>query len=243
MTSYVNSSFNFRYVAPSGWSFNTPDVGSSGISITSTNSSYPVNVHVYVFDRGSEDAAKFFAKADCFDMISIAYSSSDITSPLVPYLADTFYVDAFYGISWIKIKYKSDWGSLAANYNMYNQRFVISVWYFTTTNDHSLNNNSYFQHVLGANFISLTPIVSYNKVFSSVPILSVGDGYVSMNCVQQRVKLEMYDILGRRVSKLYQGSVDRSVKIQLDPRNASNAYFIQMKSDHDSRSVNSIRLK
>ena len=240
LTTYTNSTFNFQYIAPSGWSFNTPSVYSDGVLITATNPSYSAFVGVDVYNRGFSTDAIDFARSKCFYMTGLAWKSSvpvgstSSTAPLVYTLVDTFYTSSNFGQAWTQVKYYTNWTSVAVEYAYYTSNFVIEVWYFTTSADIAVNSNNYFQNVLGATFINLNTVMAKKSAAmnnSDAPLFKINSNTADISSsIQGSINLTMYDLLGRKVACLYKGSSDGAIPLG---SNASNAYILQLKANRE----------
>ena len=240
-TNYTNTDLNFSFVAPQGWSFVGAVEDTNIAGIVAQNPLYSAKVLIIVYDcnrlpRG-KTAPVDIATIGCFGIIKVAYNAS-IYGTLATGLIDTFYTASSLGEKCIVAEYGTNWANLGIEFDEYNSHYDIEVSYWTTTADYTLNNAAYFQVVSGANFIKLYSAgVAKNSIVpaSNVPPLTVSNNRISLNTVIQRnVKLEMYDLIGRRVSSLYNGNVTGTHEVQMGSTvRASNTYILQLKMDCD----------
>lgn len=156
MTSYSNATFNMSYTAPTGWSFNTPTVGASGLTITATSPSYLATVTIGAFSRTDAEAARCLGPGWCFQMSSACFAQNDSQVTYGYYVSDTTYSNTNNHFSWQQIIYLDDHSMIECDYCVQNGDYIQIVSYSTSVADFILNDSIYFQHVANLTWYSTT---------------------------------------------------------------------------------------
>lgn len=180
-TVYSNSSFDFHYTAPSGWSFTTSQIftGTTGALIEYTAvPGYPSlgGLTVGGYSRTTATEADYLNYDANFSDFKIAYEDSKINSPTIYNIQDTTVGGVHYVASLIK---NIDDADILVTYTASSSVYMLFFQYVTTIADYNVNYNVYFQHWLNLGFgttVSTKASVTFKpQKFEFLPVNVLGE--------------------------------------------------------------------
>lgn len=218
-TSYNSSYFNVSYTCPTGWTITAFDSTPNTFSLTVTKS-LRSNIHINGRRLTTTFEASAYNYVSLFTTAKIAFNASNGKMPGIYSIWDTTYTTGINSVG-INMKYALDannvYQSQCFNASESKSNFQHEIWYFTTVSDYVANNTEYSQHWLNLTFgtTALSKQVAVASMPSNPFVLTNNTLKVTAD-QQKQLKLDLFDLLGKRIMNIYNSGAGQQNVINLD---------------------------
>ena len=230
-TSYLDPDYNVKYICPAGWRIDSvcPMTGKyGGVVLYVRNPSYQSTMFIDLFKLNSVEEAALFGGMRCFVMSQIAYVYSSLMPGIyaIGDALDTITQGKIYHYTSIALKEKDE-NNLVTDVDIeYTQQesvYVHSIFYFPSISDYNLNDSIYIKNWLNLNFLDDDRPVLEKR---SSPPLSTTLNYKNGTAIvsikePQDVKLSLFNIAGKKMSDVYNGTMSGSRSFNLSKHQKS----------------------
>lgn len=224
---YSNTDYNFTYTPPAGWRIDSTRENSDEqysekyLMVFVSNPSYNSRVTLVAFKAKNGIKGEMIAYKKGFRDFYITYVVDLIfgstSAPFIYNVKDsTGDTAVFNRLLFDKIKY-ADGNSISVNYYQSRGAYVIEMYYATSSSDYSLNAAGYLRNFYNANFIALgVGSASLPKLAGPLPSIICDNEIVSVSVArQQQVKLRLFDLQGREMQEIFNGTMAGSKTFRL----------------------------
>ena len=251
LTSYVNAGLNLSYTCPSGWTITSIDTGVGYAFLTVTKPGY-YNIGISAFIWSSETVANYYNFVTSHSNIKICYRATNGFMPGVYNIFDTTYASTAITTTNSKIKYSTSSTSAvytnvgvtcSENLGVYQHE----IYYYLPATEFTNNDTEYAKNWINLSFNDYSTPTLPKAFVSAAParMMTVKGGVVSITATEhQNIKLDLYNVLGCRVAKVFSGDAMQQNTFDLNGTMPSNqVYFVKLKSEKGIETEKIVPLK
>lgn len=248
--SYRSTYFNVNYTCPSGWSITSVDTTPDTYFLTVQRPAY---YDILVFGSRCETSreAKFFNYSSNYASIKVCYNGSQGKMPGVYDIFDTTYATSNITMVRSKIKYyktsTTSYTDIGVTYTENLGIFQHGILYMVPITEYTNYDTSYTKSWFNLLFADYKNIGIERTVLAktSSNIMTTANGIATLTLAdQQQVKLDLYNIQGRKLAKIFDGELQGTNSFDINQYFPSNqTYFLLMKTNNKIEASKLTRIK
>jgi hypothetical protein len=204
---FTDTLTNMSYTIPSGWKYTdlSAIVGSQDKALLVTNSNFPASVLIFSYRRNTFAEADYLGPNECFGQC--VWSSTN-TTQIFGY-TDTIISNIHF--AYIDYQYGTSLNTVKVIFTSSYKNFTHVCVYSTTVNDYNTNSDIYWKHwenFIYLNYSAQSLSKKNNSPSKNIIIRYMPDALFISAQTEKTIKLELYNLLGKRLLQQTQPVID-----------------------------------